>query len=67
MDTQTILKEEELNDLVLDIAKEQLVLLNAAITYWDLTFSKEFKKYKKKWTLRKLKPNWSSGLRTGLR
>ena len=44
MDTQTILKEEELDDLVLDIAKEQLVLLNAAITYWDLTFSKEFKK-----------------------
>ena len=46
MDTPTILKEEELNDLVLDIAKEQLVLLNAAITYWEMTFSNEFKKYK---------------------
>lgn len=45
MDTQTILTEKELNDLILDIAKEQLVLLNAAITYWDLTFSNEFKKY----------------------
>ena len=46
MDNQTILTEEELNDLILDTVKEQLVLFNAAITYWEMTFSNDFKKYK---------------------
>ena len=44
MDNRTVLTEEELYDLVLDTVKEQLVLFNAAITYWEMTFSNEFKK-----------------------
>ena len=44
MDAGIVLTEKEMDELVLGIAKEQLVLLNAAITYWDMTFSKEFEK-----------------------